>query len=137
MTTPDDSAEAMELALNGLLLARLEGPDRDFDEYHYGHLRAWVYLTRDGRLVLVTKYRTRSSTSGHSVPTGPPTAKFMQWESWIIQRLAEDGIDLPPLMVRLPEGIDAPPEMAERIAKPWSTWKAEEKQAFLEVAFKE
>jgi hypothetical protein len=118
------SPEQQEQAKSSVCLVRLESPTRAVDDMHVGHLRIAIRLTRTGQLVIGTKYRTYSSTCGHSVPTAPVEWTMMTQED-LLTMLLDEGIESSPFG-ELREG--KPDEIRSILGKPMSEWGTEDKQ---------
>ncbi len=116
---------AFRAAQNSIRVATLRGECRALDDHHEGYLIVGVYLTRSGQLVMTTRYRCYSITSGHSVPTAPSQAQFTTDQA-IHELMAAHGVELPDLQLKpAPPGL--PRKLKKAVRKPLSSCSPHER----------
>lgn len=111
---------AARAARKACVLTRQEGEYRQLDAYHQGFLRVTVLMTPKAQLIMRTRYRLYSTTSGHSVPSAPAVTEFTT-EQRVRELLAEHGVELPP-MEFYGDPARLPRKLKKTFAKPFGKW---------------
>ena len=130
-STITDNPVARQAGQEGVRLAFFEGQTTRVHG-DFSHLQIWVYLTRGGRLVVATRWRTYNGTAGHAVET-PSAIAYFATERHILDLLAENGIRKRHLIFEAPEGL--PRATRTIFRRSYSLWTERERRAVVAFFF--